>query len=67
MAVANASIRGLERGIALPLLRDLARKPVSLHDNSVRDLDTLLKTRGALSPTRLISTRPRRAAIWSRS
>ena len=51
MAVVNASMRGLERGIALPLLLDLARKPVFLHDNSVPDLDTLLNSaRGARSP-----------------
>jgi hypothetical protein len=42
MAVVNASIRGEERGIALPLLLDLARKPVFLHDNSVPSLDNLL-------------------------
>ncbi len=51
MAVLNASVRGLERGIALPLLLDLARKPVFLHDNSVPSLDTLLNpSRGASSP-----------------
>ena len=51
MAVLNASVRGLERGIALPLLLDLARKPVFLHDNSVPSLDTLLDpSRGASSP-----------------
>jgi len=42
MATINASLRGLERGIALPLLLDLARKPVFLHDNSVPSLDNLL-------------------------
>lgn len=41
MVVVNASLRKLERGIALPLLLDLARKPVFLHDNSVPDLETL--------------------------
>ncbi|MEO6435536.1 MAG: di-heme oxidoredictase family protein, partial [Tepidisphaeraceae bacterium] len=51
MVVANASRRGLERGIALPLLLDLARKPVFLHDNTVADLETLLDPRrGANSP-----------------
>ena len=51
MAVVNASMRGLERGIALPLLLDLGRKPVFLHDNSVPDLDSLLNPkRGANSP-----------------
>jgi hypothetical protein len=42
MAVVNASLRGEERGIALPLLLDLAHKPVFLHDNSVPSLDNLL-------------------------
>jgi hypothetical protein len=42
MVVIDASPRGLPRGVAMPLLLDLARKPVFLHDNSVPDLDTLL-------------------------
>jgi len=51
MAVVNASIRGLERGTALPLLLDLARKPVFLHDNSVASLDQLLDpARGPTAP-----------------
>ncbi len=51
MAVVNASLRGEERGIALPLLLDLARKPVFLHDNSVPTLDNLLSpSRGATAP-----------------
>lgn len=51
MAVVNASIRGLPRGTALPLLLDLARKPVFLHDDSVESLDSLLDpTRGPTSP-----------------
>ncbi|HUS05323.1 MAG TPA: hypothetical protein VMZ52_03455 [Bryobacteraceae bacterium] len=51
MAVVNASIRGGVRGIALPLLLDLARKPVFLHDNSVPSLSNLLDpTRGATAP-----------------
>ncbi|MEO6239631.1 MAG: hypothetical protein ABIQ52_21755 [Vicinamibacterales bacterium] len=51
MAVVNASLRGLERGTALPLLLDLARKPVFLHDNSVSSLDALLdRSRGATAP-----------------
>jgi len=33
LAVVNASLRGEIRGIALPLLLDLARKPVFLHDD----------------------------------
>lgn len=51
MAVVNASIRGLERGVALPLLLDLAREPVFLLDNSVASLDLLLDpARGAQAP-----------------
>ncbi len=51
MAVVNASLRGDIRGTALPLLLDLARKPVFLHDNSVPSLDALLdKARGAEAP-----------------
>jgi cytochrome c2 len=51
MAVINASLRGLQRGIALPLLLDLARKPVFLHDNSVATLDDLLNpARGPSAP-----------------
>ena len=42
MAVLNASVRGGIRGVALPLLLDLARKPVFLHDDSVPSLDRLL-------------------------
>lgn len=51
MAVVNASIRGDIRGIALPLLLDLARKPVFLHDNSVPSLESLLNpNRGPTVP-----------------
>ncbi len=51
MAVVNASLRGLERGTALPLLLDLARKPVFLHDNSVATLNDLLDpARGDTAP-----------------
>lgn len=51
MAVVNASLRGENRGIALPLLLDLARKPVFLHDNSVPNLNRLFDpARGAMSP-----------------
>lgn len=51
MAVVNASLRGDKRGAAIPLLLDLARKPVFLHDNSVRGLDALLDpSRGASAP-----------------
>ena len=51
MAIVNASLRGEIRGIALPLLLDLARKPVFLHDNSVPSLDNLFDpSRGATAP-----------------
>lgn len=49
--IINASVRGLVRGEALPLLLDLARKPVFLHDNSVPSLDNLLDpVRGGTAP-----------------
>ena len=44
-AVVNASVRGEKRGVAMPLLLDLARKPVFLHDNSVPSLDALFDPR----------------------
>ena len=51
MAVTNASARGEKRGVAMPLLLDLARKPVFLHDDSVRDLEMLFDpTRGSSAP-----------------
>lgn len=51
MAVVNASIRGDIRGTALPLLLDLARKPVFLHDNSVSTLEMLFDpSRGMSAP-----------------
>ena len=51
MAVLNASIRGEMRGIAMPLLFDLFRKPVFLHDNSVPSLDALFdSSRGGNAP-----------------
>lgn len=51
MAVVNGSLRGELRGIAMPLLLDLARKPVFLHDDSVLNLDTLFDpNRGATAP-----------------
>ena len=50
-AVVNASIRGEKRGVAMPLLLDLARKPNYLHDNSVPNLDKLLDpARGNSAP-----------------
>ena len=51
MAVVNASARGEKRGIAMPMLLDLARKPVFLHDNSVATLDELFSSsRGSSAP-----------------
>ena len=51
MAVVNGSLRGEVRGIAMPLLLDLARKPVFLHDDSVPSLDRLLdRSRGETAP-----------------
>jgi len=52
LLVVEASNRGQPRGSALPLLMDLARKPVFLHDDSVPSLDALLDpaARPAKSP-----------------
>lgn len=51
MVVLDASRRGLERGVAMPLLLDLPRKPAFLHDDSVPSLDALLDpARGAQEP-----------------
>jgi cytochrome c2 len=51
MIVVDASDRGSHRGNAMPLLLDLARKPVFLHDASVPSLDALLDpARGATAP-----------------
>lgn len=51
MAVFNASIRGEIRGIAMPLLLDLARKPVFLHDDTVPTLNSLFESaRGVNAP-----------------
>ena len=50
-AVVNASIRGEKRGVAMPLLLDLARKPNFLHDSSVPNLERLLDpARGRSAP-----------------
>ncbi len=63
MAVVNASLRGEKRGIAMPLLLDLARKPVFLHDNSVRSLNALFDpSRGALAPHPFYLRNPRQRA-----
>ncbi len=51
MVVIDASDRMEKRGNALPLLLDLARKPMFLHDASVKGLDALLDPkRGAEAP-----------------
>ena len=51
MVVIDASERGEVRGVSLPLLLDLARKPAFLHDNSVPTMDNLLNSsRGATEP-----------------
>ncbi len=67
MAVVNASLRGEVRGIALPMLLDLARKPVFLHDNSVPTLDALLDpSRGPAAPHPFYLADPqRRGAVVS--
>ena len=50
-AIVNASLRGEKRGVAMPLLLDLARRPSFLHDSSVPNLDRLLDpARGAKAP-----------------
>lgn len=51
MVVVDASAGGGKRGNALPMLLDLARKPVFLKDDSVKGLDALLNPkRGAKAP-----------------
>ena len=51
MIVMNASMRGLSRGVAMPLLMDLAKKPAYLHDSSVSTLTKLLDpVRGDSAP-----------------
>ncbi|GAC1581244.1 MAG: hypothetical protein NVS3B5_15280 [Sphingomicrobium sp.] len=62
-AVVNASIRGEKRGVAMPLLLDLARTPVFLHDSSVNSLDALFNpSRGRLAPHPFYLTSPQRRA-----
>lgn len=51
MIVEDASGRGEKRGVALPLLLDLARKPFYLHDASVPNLEAFLDpSRGEKAP-----------------
>lgn len=60
MAVFNASLRGDIRGIAMPLLLDLARKPVFLHDASVPSLESLLDpARGDKAPHPFFISNPK--------
>lgn len=63
--IVDASERGEKRGVALPLLLDLARKPALLHDNSVATLDELLDPmRGAEAPHPFyVEDRQERAAM----
>lgn len=63
MAVVNASLRGEKRGIAMPLLLDLARKPVFLHDDSVRGLENLFDPRrGRAAPHPFYVAKPAQRA-----
>jgi hypothetical protein len=51
MIVVDASPGGGKRGNAIPMLLDLASKPMFVHDGSVRGLDDLLNPhRGTASP-----------------
>jgi mono/diheme cytochrome c family protein len=51
LVIADATKRGDPKGIPMPLLLDLARKPLFLHDASVRGLPSLLDPRrGAKEP-----------------
>lgn len=51
MIVINATLRGANRGNALPLMMDLARKPTFLHDNSISSWSSLFSsTRGPNAP-----------------
>ena len=51
LIIIEASNQGQPRGSALPLLMDLVRKPVFLHDDSVASLDVLLDpSRPATAP-----------------
>jgi len=51
LIIADASKRGDPKGIPMPLLLDLARKPMFLHDASVRGMESLFDPRrGAREP-----------------
>ena len=59
MVVVDASPGGGIRGNAIPLLLDLARKPVFLHDDSVNSLEELLNPkRGKTAPHPFYVVRP---------
>jgi len=61
MIVVDASPGGGHRGNAVPMLLDLARKPMFLHDGSVHSLGDLLDPlRGATSPHPFYIANPRR-------
>ncbi|MHC8400860.1 hypothetical protein ACYZTX_15650 [Pseudomonas sp. MDT1-17] len=63
MVIIDASERGAPRGLALPLLLDLARKPAYLHDNSVVSLDALLDPkRGSREPHPFYVAKPAQRA-----
>lgn len=65
MVIADGSKRGDPRGIPMPMLLDLARKEMFLHDASVRGMDSLLDpARGAKSPHPFyVSASERRADV----
>ncbi|MBA3596839.1 MAG: hypothetical protein H0W40_05600 [Methylibium sp.] len=64
----NASLRGEVRGLAMPLLLYLARKPSFLHDNSVPELDNLLNpSRGSTVPHPFYLSDAAQRATWWRS
>lgn len=63
MIVVDASDRGEKRGNALPLLLDLARTNIFLHDASVSSLDSLLDpARGDTAPHPFYLADPRQRA-----
>jgi mono/diheme cytochrome c family protein len=63
MIVVDASLGGGRRGNAIPMLFDLASKPMFLHDGSVHSMDDLLNPhRGAASPHPFYVADPRQRA-----
>jgi mono/diheme cytochrome c family protein len=65
LIIADATKRGDPKGIPMPLLLDLARKPRFLHDASVHGLDSLLDPRrGSKQPHPFyVADRRRRAEV----